>query len=322
MILTKTPLRVSFFGGGTDLPEWYCNNQGAVLSTTIDTYMYITINNSPRKRVKACYDEIEIVDTAAYLNHNRIRESLLYHNIESNIEIASFCSTPTKGTGLGSSSAYTVGLCNALATRNKKTYTKYELAETAFFIERQLCNENLGKQDQYASAFGGLNLIKFYKDEVEVIPLSATTDTLNKLQENLLFFFTNSSRVANDILKNQSESIISKELVYREMTRYAFEGVKLLKESKIDDFGALLNNAWVTKKKMSDMISTSVIDEIYEQGLKAGALGGKLLGAGKTGFVMFYAPLSTHNKIREKLSHLREFKMRFSNRGSEVTYAD
>jgi D-glycero-alpha-D-manno-heptose-7-phosphate kinase len=322
MIVSKTPLRVSFFGGGTDLPEHFNFSSGAVLSTAINTYMYITLNDSPRDRVKACYDEIEIVSSSAYLNHNRIRECLLYHNIHSNIEVASFCSTPTKGTGLGSSSSYTVGLCNALAYRNKTPYTSYELAEIAYFIERNQCGEKLGKQDQYAAAFGGLNLIKFEKEGVEVTPVNITMDSLHKLENNLMFFFTNSTRVANDILKEQAESVADKRMLYSDLRSLAFEGHKLLTKNKIDDFGHLLDANWDIKKKLSDKISNQEIDEIYLKGIKAGAIGGKLLGAGSSGFIMFYVPEPNQNKVRESLSNLKEYKMKFSQTGSEIVYAD
>lgn len=322
MIVSKTPLRISFFGGGTDLPEYFMEQPGAVLSTSIDTFMYITTNDSPRERVKACYDEIELVSTAAYLNHDRIRECLLYHGINSNIEVASFCSMPTKGTGLGSSSTYTVGLCNALARRNNLKYSKYELAEIAYFIEREMCGDSLGKQDQYAASFGGLNLIRFHGKDTEVVPVNVSTGTLQKLQNNLLFFYTNNTRVANEILKDQSSQVNDKKSLYSEMRLLAFEGLAALRKGNIDNFGILLDTAWDVKKKLSDKITNPEIDELYQKAISAGAFGGKLLGAGSSGFLMFYVPEQSHQSVRDSLSNLKEYKINFSTTGSEIVYAD
>jgi D-glycero-alpha-D-manno-heptose-7-phosphate kinase len=326
MIVTKTPLRVSFFGGGSDLPEYFMDSPGAVLSAAIDINMFITINESPRKRIKACYDEIEIVDTAAYLNHSRIRETLLHYGVHNNLEIASFCHIPTKGTGLGSSSSYTVGLCNALSQHLSIPVTKYDLAETAYFIERVRCNEKLGMQDQYAAAFGGINLIEFYSNDVQVIPVNINAENLIKLQDNLMFFYTGVKRVANSILEKQAEKSSQDSTTKQHIERLvdiSYDGAKVLsKSSRLNDLGSMLDYAWSTKRQILNEISNEAIDTLYSDAIKAGALGGKLLGAGGGGFLMFYVPRSKQNNVREALSHLQEYKFNFSLKGSEVVLND
>lgn len=319
MILTKTPLRVSFFGGGTDLPEYSDVYGGSVISTSIDTSMFIAINESPRQRIKACYDEIELVNTVADLKHERIRETLMHFGIVNNLEVSSFCSIPTKGTGLGSSSTYTVGLCNALAKYTDTKLSKYELAEIAYFIERVRCNDSLGRQDQYAAAFGGFNCIVFKDKEINVIPVNLSTYSLQQLEDNLLFFYTGNQRNANDILQKQSESISDKVQLYDETKQLTKTALSALQKNKLDDFGSLLDIAWDLKKKMSDNISNPLLDEYYLTALKNGALGGKLLGAGSSGFLMFYAHEKHHQAITDALK-LQRYKFNFSSQGSEIVY--
>lgn len=324
MIVTKTPLRISFFGGGTDLPEYYNNYPGAVLSTTIDVNMFIAINSSPKERIKACYDKIEIVDNSAYLEHNRIRETLLNFGIYNNLEISSFCHIPTKGTGLGSSSSFTVGLCNAIYEKNKHKSTKYELAETAYFIERQRCNEKLGKQDQYAASFGGINFIQFFSNDVSVIPVNISADTIINLQKHLMFFYTGITRVANDILEEQSKKTEDKTNInfLKELADMAYDGSKILsKSNRIKDLGSMLDHGWNIKKKLTNNITNSSIDEYYSTACKNGAIGGKLLGAGGGGFLMFFVPPNKQNQVRESLP-LKEYTFNISLKGSEVVLND
>jgi D-glycero-alpha-D-manno-heptose-7-phosphate kinase len=322
MIVTKTPLRVSLFGGGTDLPEYYEHMPGTVLSATIDVNMFININESPKQRIKACYDEIEIVDTTAYLNHERIRETLLHFDVHNNLEIASFCHIPTKGTGLGSSSSYTVGLSKALCEYKQQYQTKYELAETAYFIERERCNERLGKQDQYAASFGGINMFQFYSNETLVTPVDISYDRIQKLQDSLMYFYTGITRVANNILEKQAESSLKNESVKQNlklMADSALDGAKILKKSsRLDDLGGLLDYNWSLKRQLTPGISNSTIDDYYIRAVRAGAIGGKLLGAGGGGFLMFYVPPSKQNAVRESLKDLKEYKFKFSFSGSEV----
>lgn len=319
MILTSTPLRVSFFGGGTDLPEYSDVHGGSVISTSINTSMFIAINESPRQRIKACYDEIELVNMVADLKHERIRETLMHFGIVNNLEVSSFCSIPTKGTGLGSSSTYTVGLCNALARYTNTKMSRYELAEAAYFIERVRCRDRLGRQDQYAAAFGGFNCIIFKENEVNVIPVNLSTYSMKELESNLLFFYTGNQRHANDILEKQSESVKDKVQLYNETKQLTKDALSALQKNKIDDFGSLLDIGWSLKKKMSDNISNPVLDEYYLTAMKEGALGGKLLGAGSSGFLMFYAHQKHHQAIAKALK-LQQYKFNFSSQGSEIAY--
>lgn len=324
MIVTKTPLRISFFGGGTDLPEYTQNNISMILSTSINTCMYIAINRSPQERIKACYDTIEIVDHAKELKHNRIRECLNYFGIYKNLEISSFCDIPTKGTGLGSSSTYTVGLIKALCHLTKSNYNNYEIAEAAFEIERNRCDENLGRQDQYAATFGGFNMLIFSDMGNQVTSIDISSHTLESLNNNLMFFYTGGQRSSNDILKEQATSYIDTDTIntLKQMAEHGINAVNFLRRQDTDGFGSLLGESWKLKKTLASSISNPQIDEYYETAVKNGALGGKLLGAGGAGFLMMYVPTKDQQKVRESLSHLQEFDFRFSNSGTEVVYAD
>lgn len=323
MILTRAPLRISFFGGGSDLPEYYERSIGAVLSTAIDVHMHIAVNDSPHKRVKACYDELEIVDTAKELKHSRIREVLGAFGIRNNIEVSSFCHIPTKGTGLGSSSTFTVALIKALAERNKINLNNYDIAKGAYHTERVLCGEKLGKQDQYAAAFGGLNLITFDSDHTQVMPVPIGEHIKEELENNLMFFYTGIKRNANDILQSQAartEKIHNVHSNIQQMVAMASQGRDYLVSSKLNEFGKLLDDAWSLKKTLDPDISNYQINEWYDDAIRAGALGGKLLGAGGGGFLMFYVPEKYQENVRLALD-LQEYKFKFCNIGVETLYA-
>lgn len=322
MILSKTPLRISFFGGGSDLPEYFSdipNKTGAVISTTIDVHMYIALNTSPRERVKVCYDEIEIVENSKDVKHNRVRETLLEYGVNSNIEIASFCNVPTKGTGLGSSSSYTVGLCNALDKFKDITRTPYSLADLAYNVERYRCNERLGCQDQYAAAFGGFNLYEFDKRDVHVTKLHSN---LAALEQNLMFYFTGNFRVANDILEKVASNINVSTI--DSMVKLTYDAVRLFKGSNPHLIGELLDQTWRLKKMLTDSVSNSTIDEYYELAKRNGAIGGKILGAGGGGFLMLYVPYTNQYRVRNAMlsTGMKEFFFKFSNKGSEVIVDD
>lgn len=323
MILVKVPLRVSFFGGSSDIPSFYNTNEGMVLSTTIDQYMYIAACRTSIKGIKAVYNEIEVVQDVNQLKHDRIRNALKVFDINSNIEIASFSQIPTKGTGLGSSSSFTVGLIDALSTfSNNFSLNRYDVAELACDIEINMCGDPIGKQDQYAAAFGGFNTITFNKDEVLVTPVYVTGDLVSKLNDNLLMFYTGIRRDAAKVLgaqqKNNNDGSI------KQMVQMAKDGYKLLKKGNIDDFGALLDHAWKLKRSLSSEVSNNFIDETYSEFLKQGALGGKVLGAGGGGYMLFYVPDNAKPQVRESAQKLglEEFKFNFSSTGSAVTYAN
>lgn len=326
MILTKTPLRISFFGGGSDMPEYYNNNTGGVLSTTINKHMFLAINKTPKRGIKVAYDKIEMVEDVEDLHHDRVRNALKHYNIGTGIEISSFCSIPTKGTGLGSSSTYTTGLLKALdaATHNKSS--RYDIAERAYFIEREMCGDRLGKQDHYAAAFGGFNMIMFSKNNVEVQPVNITAKVVNELQDNLIMFFTGIRRQSNDILSSQAKNVSSDALVANiqsKMVEQVFTGFDLLKAENLDGFGKLMHEGWELKKQLSSNISNFDIDEMYRIALKNGALGGKILGAGGGGFLLLYVKPKHRSKLISAMKEYEVFdSLEFTETGTEVVYND
>ena len=326
MILARAPLRISFLGGGSDLPEYYSSSQGAVVSTTIDKYMYLAVNKTPNRGVKVSYERVEQVNSIDELVHDRARNTLQYFDIQTGIEISSFCEIPTKGTGLGSSSTYTVALCKALDHATGGHDTRFELAESAFNIERVMCGDSLGKQDQYAAAFGGFNLIEFYKTgTVNVTPINITSSTLKELRDNLIMVYTGVKRTANDILSKHAEGMKTDEKwkAQHRMVEYAYLGQSMLVKNELDDFGKLLDESWKLKRSLADNISNESINNIYEEAIKAGALGGKILGAGGGGFLLFYVKPKYRNRVISKLSNFELFdNFNFSDRGAEVVYYD
>ena len=322
MILVRTPLRVSLFGGGSDLPSFYNNHGGTVLSTTIDEYMYIALCKTSYEGVKVTYTHMEMAKSADRIQHTRVRECLKEFNIDNHIEISSFATIPTVGTGLGSSSTFTVGLIKGLCHLTGRNITKYELAELASEVEINRCYEPIGKQDQYAAAFGGFNLIHFTQKGTIVAPLNVTQSTLNNLNNNFLMFYTGIKRATSDILKPIVDKKNDKRYIKTmlEITKQAEVGAELLMDGKIDDVGRLLNEAWKLKRSLSDGISNEVIDSYYNKAIKAGAYGGKILGAGGGGFLLFYVLDEYRPKVIEALSDLKQFNFNFENDGSTIVY--
>lgn len=323
MIISKTPLRMSFVGGGSDLKNFYREEVGAVISTSIDKYMYICINKKFDDRIRVSYTHTEDVERCEDVKHPLVREALQLVGIKGGIEIASMADIPSSGTGLGSSSAYTVGLLNALYAYTSRYVSKEKLAGQACEIEIDRCGEPIGKQDQYAAAYGGLNLIRFQPDESVIVePIICERSTLQRIEDEILVFFTGRTRSASAILSEQSASMQSSK--YRSLIRRMVELVFIMKESiessSIDCLGELLDENWRLKSQLNSAISDSEIDGWYLKGVKAGAHGGKLLGAGNGGFLMFYAPVELHQQIIKALSDLRPVKFRFDNTGTQVVF--
>lgn len=326
MIVTRTPLRISLFGGSTDLPEYYTKKPGVVLSFTIDKFMYITVNKTPKHYIKAIYDQIETVENIDDLQHDRIRESLKHWGINRGIEIASFCEMPTKGTGLGSSSTFTVGLNKALDVAEEEMSTKFHIAELAYNIEREKCNENLGKQDQYAATFGGFNKFTFHADgSVDVTPTAISRNNMTALRDNLMLYYTGIKRVANNILVQQAQNIKHNSNTLDEMVKLAIQAEECLtgKQSNIDDIGKMLDQAWMYKKELAEGITNDTIDEMYSRAIKAGALGGKIIGAGGGGFLLLYVPTKKRDRVKAAMRDYEEFNdFNFTEQGTEVVYND
>jgi D-glycero-alpha-D-manno-heptose-7-phosphate kinase len=323
MILSKTPLRMSFVGGGSDLPAFYREGSGAVLSTAIDKYIYIAVNRKFDGRIRLSYSRTEEVDHASEVEHPLFREAMSLAGVVGGIEAASMADIPSKGSGLGSSSSFTVGVLNALYAYRNQMVSKQHLAEQACQIEIEKCREPIGKQDQFAAAFGGLNLIQFHPDEsVSVDPVRCTASTLDLLQDHILVFFTGRTRSASQVLARQSEALgnsVRRQLMQR-MVELAFELKRELETGSLAAVGALLHENWKLKMQMAEGITDGEIDSWYDVGLANGATGGKLLGAGNGGFIMFFAAPEYHLAIINALSMLEPVKFGFDRVGTQITY--
>jgi D-glycero-alpha-D-manno-heptose-7-phosphate kinase len=324
MIISKTPFRISFFGGGTDYPVWYKEHRGAVLSTTIDKYCYITLRYLPPffpHKHRIVYSKIEMVKDVNEILHPAVKAVLNYFKINEGVEIHHDGDLPAR-TGLGSSSAFTVGLLNSLYALNGKRVSKNQLTKEAIYLERDVLKENVGAQDQTAAAYGGLNKIYFSgDDEIKVEPIAIEKARIKELESHLMLFFTGLSRTASEIAKTQIENTPQKQKELFLMYQMVDEAISILSEKRdILDFGRLLNETWKLKRGLSDKISNSEIDKIYETAMKAGALGGKILGAGGGGFILFFASPEKQPKIKEALKNLLEVNFNFENNGSQIIY--
>ncbi|CAN5303659.1 GHMP kinase [soil metagenome] len=323
MIVSKTPFRMSFVGGGSDLPDFYRGDPGAVISTSIDKYMYIAVNRKFDGQVRVSYMRTENVESAAQVEHPLVREALALMGIEGGIEIASMADIPSQGSGLGSSSAYAVGLLNALHAYQNIHVSKEALARMACVIEIDRLAEPIGKQDQYAAAFGGLNLIRFHPDEsVTVDPVIAPPQTLADFEASILVFYTGRTRSASQVLARQAAamSVPGKRALLRRMVELAFDFKRELETSGTEALGAILHENWRLKSQLAEGITDPQIDAWYAAGLAGGARGGKLLGAGAGGFLMFVAPPEQHPRIRDALSGLEQVPFNFDRAGAQIVF--
>ena len=323
MIVSKTPLRMSFVGGGSDLPAFYREEPGAVVSTSIDKFMYICVNRKFDGRVRVSYTRTEDVTTGRDVEHPLVREALAMVGIEGGIEIASMADIPSRGSGLGSSSTYTVGLLNALFAYRNRYVSKEQLAQMACAIEIDRCGEPIGKQDQYAASYGGLNLIRFHPDEtVSVDPVVCPPSLLPRLQESLLVFFTGRTRSASQVLAEQSKALqaADRRLLMRRMVALAYELKRELESGRVESIGPLLDENWRLKAQLATGITNPEIDAWYAAGMGAGATGGKLMGAGNGGFLLFYAPPERHPQIRAALSGLEPVQFGMERNGAQIVF--
>lgn len=320
MIVTRTPLRISLFGGGTDLYDFYRHYGGACISFTIDKYIYVSLNDKFDGKTRVSYSQTENVDDPKDLQHDLARESLGFFNLRG-VEVVSVADIPGGGTGLGSSSAFTVGLLAAISgkIRNGTPYCRSMLAETAYTIEGNLCGHPVGKQDQYAAAYGGFHYYGFNQDgTVQVQPLCMQPEFL----ESIMVFWTGVTRPANDILVHQKSRLGTNGNAIRaaidtlNLTEYMREQFQRFDYS---DFGKMLHLGWKTKKALNPATSNEDMDQLYSMALKAGAVGGKLCGAGGGGFFIFVVPPEKQEKVREKLK-LRQIKIGIEKEGCKVIY--
>ncbi len=323
MIITRTPFRISFVGGGSDLEAFYAKSEGAVLSTSIDKYMYISSHKfffPGQIRVK--YSETETVNHLDELKHPLLRETMRKTGVTGGLEVSSIADIPA-GTGMGSSSSFTVGLLHCLYAHKRQYVTHEQLAREACEIEINILGEPIGKQDQYAAAFGGLNVIRFKADGTVVVePLYIDPEKYNALQQNLVMFYTGNQRKASDILAEQKRNISAEDkfLLLKSMVRLVFDLREVLFSGSLADVGKILHENWILKQKLASQISNTSIDEIYRAGLEGGATGGKLLGAGGGGFMLFYCEPGKQARLAEKLRHLERFDFGFDREGSKLIY--
>jgi len=323
MIITKTPFRVSFVGGGSDLGEFYRHQQGAVLSTSINKFMYISSHrffDEDKLRIK--YSRTETVKAISELRHPIVREVLKKFNMTGAIEISSNADVPA-GTGLGSSSSFTVGLLHNLYSVLGKFVTKHQLAREASEIEIEKLGEPIGKQDQYAAAFGGLNVIKFNPSgTVNIEPIHLKKEIYTRLQNNLLMFYIGKQRKTSRILSEQRDNLCSQAKIDQlaRMVELVWKLREYLYEGELEEFGRTLHQNWLLKRELASRITNEEIDGIYERALKSGAVGGKLLGAGGGGFFIFYCERQNHEKLREAMAGFRELDFKFENEGSKLIY--
>jgi D-glycero-alpha-D-manno-heptose-7-phosphate kinase len=322
MIISRTPFRISFFGGGTDYPAWYKENGGAVLATTIDKYCYISCRYLPpffEYKHRIVYSNIENVKERSEIAHPAVRAVLEYMKIEEGLEIHHDGDIPAR-TGMGSSSSFTVGILHALHALKGIMPTKKQLSMEAIHVERNMLREHVGSQDQILAATGGFNKITFDKeDDFQVTPITISKERLQPLQDHLMLFFTGFSRFASEVAKSQIENIPKKKGELSSMHQMVDEAISILNSHhSILEFGKMLHEAWRLKRTLSDKISTSQVDEIYEAARESGAVGGKLLGAGGGGFILLLARPEDQAAIRQKLHKLLQVPFRFETQGSQI----
>lgn len=324
MIISRTPFRISFFGGGTDYPVWFEENGGAVLATTFDKYSYISCRQLPPffdHKHRIAYSSIERVNSLEEINHPSVRETLRFMRIEGGLEIHHDADLPAR-TGLGSSSSFTVGLLNALYALNGRMPSKEELAKTAIYIEQDLIKENVGSQDQTLAAYGGFNYVEFKPNrEIVVKPVTLTMERSQLFNDHLMLFFTGFSRTASEIAKTQIKNTRQKTAQLKRMKQMVEEGLAILcSDHDLNDFGELLHEGWQLKRSLSDKISNQAIDNLYEVARSAGAVGGKLLGAGGGGFLLIFAHPKEQPAIREKLKNLLYVPFKLESTGSQIIF--
>jgi D-glycero-alpha-D-manno-heptose-7-phosphate kinase len=323
MIITRTPFRISFLGGGTDYPGWYREHGGAVLATTINKYCYITCRPLPQffeYKHRIVYSKIECVNNNDEIQHPAVRAVLNWAKVDQGLEVHHDGDLPARS-GLGSSSSFTVGLLHALQGLNGKMASKDSLARDAIHVEQNVIGENVGSQDQVSAAFGGFNRIQFKRnDSFDVAPVILPVQRRQELNDHLMLFFTGFSRIASEVAKSQIENLKNREKELILMYEMVDEAINILQNEKesIDSFGKLIHSSWQYKRSLSDRVSTPEIDNIYQAAMEAGAIGGKILGAGGGGFLLVFAKPERHAEIRKRLNNLIHVPFEFEDSGSRV----
>lgn len=321
MIIVQTPLRVSFFGGGTDFPSFFMEEGGCVLSSAIDKYIFVTVKERFDKKLRIGYTQTEMVDGIDQIQHELIREALRVTGIRQGIEVTTMGDIPSEGSGLGSSSTVTVGALHALYAYSGEMVSAEKLAKEACDIEIGKLKKPIGIQDQYIAAYGNLRFFEFLPDgQVKVEKLKIDDEFRRALNDCFLLFFTGVSRRADTILVEQQNNIKARIAVLREIKQMAHEARKNLEDGNFDAFGSLMHQAWESKKRLAGQISNGTLDEIYDTARRAGAIGGKIAGAGGGGFVLLYVPYERHQAVRKALCGLQELPFRLEPDGTKIIF--
>jgi len=324
MIISKTPFRISFVGGGTDFRDFYIKNApGMVVSSAINKYIYVSVHKRFEGNIRLSYSKTELVDDVSQIKHELIKEAMKMTGVNSAVEITITADVPGKGTGLGSSSSLTVGLLNALYVFKGEKKTAEELARDACKIEIEILKGPIGKQDQYIAAFGGLRFIKFLgNDQILVENINMPNQKKKEFDSNLFLFYTGKTRKSEDILVEQKSNIEKKTETLIKMRDMAKIAKECLNKCEINKMGELLHQNWQEKKQLAGTISDEIIDDYYSKAIQAGALGGKVCGAGGGGFMLFYCQKENSEKLKQALAGLQELPFNLESSGSRIIYND
>lgn len=320
MIVVQTPLRVSFAGGGTDFEDFYAEHGGAVLSVAIDKCVFVIVKERFDDMIYVNYSKKEIVNSLDKLKHELVREAMRITGVTEGIEITTLADIPAEGTGLGSSSSVTVGLLQALYAYQGEIAPAKALAEQACHIEIDILGKPIGKQDQYIASYGNMRFITFSSSGVEVKKFELSREDKRRLNDNLLLFYTGVTRESSQILSEQKANISGRVDVLSEMAKLAFEARDAIFQGEFDAFGEILHRGWELKKQMASKVSNSIIDDIYKTARRAGAIGGKVTGAGGGGFILFYCPRDKQDEVGRALRGFKQTPFRFLQDGSKVIF--
>lgn len=326
MIISRTPYRISFFGGGTDYPVWYQVHGGAVLSTTINKYCYITCRYLPpffEHRIKVIYSKMEMCQTIDEIEHPAVREVLRYTKMQQGVEIHHDGDLPARS-GMGSSSSFTVGLLNAVYALKGQMVSKHQLARESIYIEQECLKEIVGSQDQVQAAYGGFNHVSFLQNgEIVVRPITLTPERIGQLNDHLMLFYTGIKRTASDIARTYIEDMAKKHQQMNSLEKMVDDAISILNSGQdLVPFGELLHEAWQVKRSLGEKVTNDHVEEIYQAAREAGAIGGKLMGAGGGGFMVFFVRPEHQQKVRERLSKLLYVPFKFDSSGSQIIFVD
>ena len=324
MVITRTPYRISFFGGGTDYSSWYLKHGGAVLCTSIDKYCYLTCRHLPpffEHKYRIVYSRIELCKSIREIHHPAVRETLRFLKLNRGLEIHHDGDLPARS-GIGSSSSFTVGLLHALYGLQGVLPSKRQLATESIYIEQEMIREMVGSQDQVIAALGGLNRISFARDgEIDIRPVTVANERRDELNSHLMLFYTGIKRTASNIANGYAQSMDKKHQALLRMRRMVDEAIDILNSDRsLNEFGELLHDGWLLKRSLSSAISNGIIDDIYGRACDAGAVGGKILGAGGGGFLLLFVPPSAQTRVRKVLSRLIRVPFKFETGGSQVVF--